>query len=274
MKWKVLKLPFEAGEDDFYHRAEGEILWPNHFSPEEVSEIKSDPATYMALFQQEPQPHEGSWFSSEWLNYYDYTRMDPAKLNIYILVDPALSIKSSGNYTTMVVVGLGEDRNFYVLQFYRDRVDPYQRADSLFRFVRRWKPIRVGYEEYGMVADIPYLRERMDQVSFHFQLQELGRKGPQHNLKKKDRIRQLIPLFREGRIWLPKEQEFTDNNGNTTDLVDIFVKQEYLRFPSSTYDDMIDALSRITDDAMQFEFPEVEEEDYTPPSSGGSWLAG
>ena len=274
MKWKVLKLRFEADDEDFYKRPQGDILWPNHFSSDEIAEIKSDPATYMALFQQEPQPHEGSWFSKEWLNYYEDNRLDPHKLNIYILVDPALSTKSSGNYTTMVVVGLGEDRNFYILSFYRDRVDPYQRADAIFGMVRRWHPIRVGYEQYGLLADIPYLRERMEQSNYRFNIQELGKKGPSHNLSKKDRIRQLIPIFREGRIWLPKEQLFIDSNQNEVDLVKIFIEQEYSRFPSSTYDDMIDALSRITDDAMRFEFPEIEE-DFTPSSgSGGSWLAG
>lgn len=273
MKWQVIKLRFEADENDPYGRKEGDILWPNHFNAEEIAEIKSDPATFQALFQQEPQPYEGGFFNEDWLQFYDSKKLDIDRLNRYILVDPALSTKSTGNYTAMAVIGLGEDHNFYVIAFYRDRVDPFQRADALFRLVRRWKPIRVGYEEYGMVADIPYLKERMDQANYHFSIQELGRRGPEHNLKKKDRIRRLIPLFREGRIWLPELQVFTDSAGNEYDLINTFIEQEYSRFPSVTNDDMLDVLSRITDEAMRYEFPEPED-DYEPNDSGGSWVTG
>lgn len=276
MKWKVVKLPFLAQENDFYGREQDQILWENHFSPEEIEEIKSDPATFQALFQQEPQPHEGSWFGSEWVQEYDSTSSDPTILNRYILVDPALSRKSTSNYTAMVVVGLGEDRKFYVLSFYRDRVDPHERADALFRLVRKWKPIKVGYEQYGLVADVAYLKERMDRVNFHFTLQELGKVGPHQGLSKKDRIRQLIPLFREGRIWLPKVQMFEDSNGNEVDLVKVFKEQEYLRYPSSTYDDMLDVLARITDPQMAYEWPEPEDSyiETQPSSGGGSWVSG
>ncbi len=271
MKWKVVNLKFEAEEADFYGREPGNILWgPNHFNAEEIDEIKSDPATFQALFQQEPQGLGGSWFDKEWMkyNFYDPAKLDVERLNKYILVDPALSTKSSGNFTVMAVIGLGEDKNYYVLSFFRDRIDPYQRADTLFRLVRRWKPIRVGYEQYGLLADIPYLRERMEKSNFRFQLQELGKTGPQHNLSKKDRIRQLIPTFREGRIWLPKEQIFTDSAGNDMDLVKIFIEQEYQRYPSSTYDDMLDALAR-----MKFEWPAGDDDGYVESESAseGSW---
>ncbi|MDE2232844.1 MAG: hypothetical protein KGJ90_01815, partial [Patescibacteria group bacterium] len=266
----------EADDSDFYGRKEGEILWPNHYTDEEISELKSDPATFSALYQQEPQPFEGGWFSEEWLRNckYDPDKLDSNKLNRYILVDPALGTKTTNNYTAMVVVGLGEDQNYFVLEFFRDRVDPLERADALFRLVRRWRPIKVGYEEYGMIADIPYLRDRMAKSNYYFTLQELGRKGPQHNLKKRDRIRQLIPLFREGRIWLPEHQEFEDSNGNLVDLTRVFIEQEYNRYPSVANDDMLDVLARIVDANMKYEFPQPEEE-YEPESSTqGSWVVG
>ncbi|MDE1871784.1 MAG: hypothetical protein KGI06_06120 [Candidatus Micrarchaeota archaeon] len=274
MRWQVIKLPFEAGESDFYGRKEGSILWENRYTDDEIAELKSDPATFSALYQQEPQPFEGGWFSEEWLNFYDFSKLDSNRLNRYILVDPALSKKSTGNYTAIIVVGLGEDRNYYVLHMFRDRVDPYERADALFRLVRQWRPIRVGFEQYGLLSDVSYLKERMEQGNFRFTIQELGKTGIGHNLSKKDRVRQLIPTFREGRIWLPKEQAFEDSLGNETDLVRVFVEQEYKRFPSTANDDLIDALARIHDPAMKMEWPEPEE-DYEPETViSGSWVVG
>ena len=57
------------------------------------------------------------------------------------------------------------------------------------------------------------------------------------------------------------------------DLVKIFIEQEYQRYPSSTYDDMLDALARIHDTQMRFEWPVGDDDGYVElePKQEGSW---
>ena len=44
-------------------------------------------------------------------------------LSRYILVDPASEKKKDNDYTAMVVIGLGADDNYYILDIVRDRLN-------------------------------------------------------------------------------------------------------------------------------------------------------
>jgi hypothetical protein len=68
------------------------------------------------------------------------------------------------------------------------------------------------------------------------------------SLSKVDRIKRLMPLFEQAKIFLLPYCNRTIYDGTTTDLVQDFIEQEYTAFPSSNHDDMLDALSRICDE--------------------------
>ena len=80
-------------------------------------------------------------------------------MNKYILVDPANSKAKKADYTAMVVVGLSADKNYYVLDLVRDRLNLGERKERLFGLHKKWNPIGVGYESYGMMIDIDYITE-------------------------------------------------------------------------------------------------------------------
>ena len=116
----------------------------------------------------------------------------------------------------------------------------------------------MGYERYGMQADIAYLQERMNRENYHFDVIEL--KG---SLSKNDRIRRLIPIFETGNWYLPQTLYRTVYDGKTLDLIDVFLNQEYDNFPVSTHDDMLDVKARILDESMNAVWPYL----YEDPSS-------
>jgi hypothetical protein len=127
----------------------------------------------------------------------------------------------------------------------RDRLSLTQRADVLFAWHKRWKPLRIGYERYGMMADIEHIQDRQDRENYRFPITELG--GP---MPKNDRIRRLIPWFEQGRVYLPRSLTKSNYEGRETDLVQDFIDDEYLPFPVASHDDMLDALARMFDDEM------------------------
>ena len=124
----------------------------------------------------------------------------------------------------------------------RDRMNLKERADTLFELHRAYRPLAVGYEEYGLQSDIEHIKERMDKENYQFRITKTGGRT-----KKEDRIRRLIPLFESGRMLLPEVCWKTNCEGVNEDLTKIFINQEFLAFPVSHHDDMLDAMSRIVD---------------------------
>jgi len=70
----------------------------------------------------DPKQASTMGFKQEWLQIWDGQSM--ANLNIYIIVDPAGTKTKKADYTTMWVIGLGADRNYYVLDLIRDPACP------------------------------------------------------------------------------------------------------------------------------------------------------
>ena len=256
-KWEVVKLKMEAEEGDPLGRKPGEALWPEWYTDEMRGQAKRDARTWLALYQQEPRPDSGGELKKEWLRHYVNK---PAKdQNVYILVDPASEKKKTSDYTAAFVLGLGKDQNYYILDIVRDRLSLTERADLLFKWHRLYKPLDVGYEKYGMQADIEHMKDRMEREQYRFNITELG--GP---LAKNDRIRRLIPLFEAKRIWLPESLHYTQHDGRAADLVRDFIEEEFAPFPVGRHDDMVDCLSRIVDPDMRAQFPMANEE-WTKP---------
>jgi len=180
--------------------------------------------------------------SSAWSYYFDPDEGDTDEMHKYILVDPASSKKKGSDYTVMVVIGLGADQNYYLLDAARDRLNLTERCAALFRLHRKWRPIAVGFERYGMLSDIEYVREEQRRQNYRFEVIELGGK-----LAKEERIRRMIPIFESGRFYLPTTLWLVTPEGKRVELVTTFIDEEYKPFPVAVHDDFFDAISRICD---------------------------
>ena len=234
---KILSLPMEAKEKDPLGRQQGEPLWPEWFTPQMLETAKREPRTWSALYQQEPRPIGGGEFKSEWLSYW---MRQPASTNKVIVVDPSSGkSRTRGDFTSMWVVGCGPDGNDYVLDGIRDRLNLTERTEALFSLVRRYKPTAVGYEQYGLQADIEHIKTEQERQQYRFRLIELG-----GGTKKEDRIRRLIPAYQQGRLWMPKSMIRQMAGGHQQDIMDDF-RSEYLSFPVGSHDDAMDCLARI-----------------------------
>lgn len=188
-------------------------------------------------------------FQREWLRYWPASSW--GGMNTYILVDPSSGRKrTSGDYTAMWVVGLGRDGNRYIIDAVRDRLNLTRRVHVLFSLVEAYRPLRVGYEEYGLQADIEFIRLEQDRQHFRFDVVELGGR-----LRKEDRIRRLVPLFQSGRIYLPTGLVRHDSEGRAYDPIRMFVEEEFAQFPFAAHDDGLDALSRMMDEEMAMVSP-------------------
>ena len=210
------------------------------------------PYTFGCQMLQNPVADSAQGFKEEWMRYYSHIK--PNQYNIYIIVDPAGGKKKDNDYTVMWVVGLGSDNNYYVLDGVRDRLNLAERTKTLFRLVRKWNPIKVGYERYGLQSDIEHIEEKMELENYRFTIEETG-----GSMAKEDRIRKLVPPFEAGRVWFPTRLLFQDYEGVMHDLSREFVVDELTAFPVAIHDDMLDGLARIRDPNFSVVFPELEE---------------
>lgn len=176
-------------------------------------------------------------FKPEWLRHW---KAAPKDGNRYLIVNPAHERKKSRT-TEFVVVELGEDRHYYVLEMIRRELDLGERTDLLFQLHRQYRPLRVGYEEHALEADREHIRERQDSEHYRFTLTPLEA----GKMTLDDRIRRLVPLFEAERIVLPPRE---------LEIVGEFIASEYRPYPAAPRTGLLDALSRILD--LRAEFPE------------------
>ena len=228
---------------------------PVFFTPEKFEERKREMGSYIAASQllMNPLADHAMGFRAEWLEYWDVLRK-ASNWNVYILVDAASEKKKGSDYTVIVVVALGCDRNYYLLDGVRDRLNLTERTNILFEKVRLWNPKAVGYEKYGMMSDVEHIKYVQQQEGFRFHIVELG-----GTMGKNDRIRRLVPAFEQHRFYLPRRCIFGTHDGKPVDFTKILIDEEYSTFPVSSHDDMMDAISRIMDEDLCAVFPKVIE---------------
>lgn len=246
---------------------------PVLLSPEAWADkkLKQGPATIACQMLQNPAAGNEAMFRKEWLSFID---IRPATLNVYIMVDPAHSKKKGSDNTAMAVIGVDSGNNKYLLDGYRHKMGLKERWEALKGLRRVWmnqpgvQSVKVGYERYGMQADLEYFEEQMQRDRDAFEIHELNwtSDGAQ---AKDDRVQRLQPDFQSKKFFLaaitPTEtanqkrireqgQAFRifqpvkrrDHEGNMYSLNQGFL-EEYLTYPFSAKKDLIDASSRLYD---------------------------
>jgi phage terminase large subunit-like protein len=233
--------------------------------------LAQGPATIACQQLMNPAAGNEAMFRKEWLSFID---IRPATLNVYIMVDPAHSKKKGSDNTAMAVIGIDAGGNKYLLDGYRHKMGLRERWEAMKGLRRTWmaqpgvQAVFVGYERYGMQADLEYFEEQMQREKEAFEIRELNwtSDGAQ---AKDDRVQRLQPDFISRRFYLAavtqgetanqrrireqgqpfrifKPVSRRDHEGNLYSLNKGFL-EEFLTYPFSAKKDLIDAVSRVYD---------------------------
>jgi len=163
-------------------------------------------------------------------------------MNVYIFVDPAKSKKDNSDYTAIAVIGLGPDKNKYLIDLFRDRMTLNERTKLIFSLHSKYDPIMVYYEEYGLQTDIEHIEYVMDERNYRFVVEKIG-----GGMAKFDRIMRLQPDLENGNWYIPQNLPKVSAGGDRYDAIEDFINQEYNEWPVPTHDDAMDCISRIYD---------------------------
>lgn len=247
---------------------------PVFLTPEAWAKKKRNESTHTIACQQLQNPIAGGLqeFKPEWLRPYE---VRPEVLNVFILVDPANSKKKESSNSAFVAIGMDQAWNKYLLDGACHKMSLTERW-TMLKFLRfKWirqpgvQVVRIGYERYGMQADIEHFDEMMRIQKCPFPIEEVSWSRETTSQAKDDRIRRLEPDARNWRLFVPYSGEPTalqqkavsqgkghlvarpikrkNENGELYDLVEYLLKNEWLFFPATTRKDMMDAMSRIYD---------------------------
>jgi len=219
-------------------------------------------------------------FNRDWVDYWDPKDDSLVGWNKYIVVDPAGANVESNSYFALWVVALGADKRIRILDALFDKYDLEERWQAVFDMVQKYDPLKVGYEKISIQADIEHFRYRMRELNQLFTIVQLG-----GGFSKDGRIGWLLPAFRDKRILFPREGiKKKLKNGVELDIVREFIDQELLLWPyNPKRRDMLDALSRLFDPALNVVYPRRYGASYGEYNSsgpmgrdgggGGSWMS-
>lgn len=251
-----------------------------------------------------PLAGDAQEFKPEWVRRYE---VRPETLNVGILVDPADSKDKESCNSAFIVVGVDAAWNKYLLDGFIHKMNLTERWEALKYLRNKWvrqpgvQVVHVGYEKYGMQADIQAHQQMMQIEKNAFPITEVNWPRDSKLGAKDDRIRRLIPDHQNWKFFYPevsynpetKEFNFNpsgtrrqleairrgkpylvaqkimrkDENGKLYSLVERLITNEYIFFPATTAKDGLDAMSRVYD--LEIRPPQLVPDRDTLPEPDG-----
>lgn len=216
--WVVLNLPAI--------NQQGEALWPEQYDIEALERIKRAlPARdWSALYQQQPQPDEGTYFQRDWFKRWQTL----PQCHFYGTSDYATK-DGSGDYTVHHIWGVDPQGDLYLADKWRGQTTSDVWIERQCDLIDKWKPL-AWFGESGPIyrAVQPALERRMRERNTPCRMETMPSVAD-----KPTSARGFQSRAATGRVYLP----------DTPDGAAIL--DELLRFPTGKYDDEVDACSKI-----------------------------
>jgi predicted phage terminase large subunit-like protein len=230
-----LTLILQAFKGNIMTGEEFEALWKTKFTREIFMKILREEGWghFSAQYMNDPVPMEDATFKRFWFHYYQQDDIKGKFMNKFLLIDPAISVARDADYTAMVVVGVDEYNNIFILDIVRARLSPSEIIEEIFRLKELWQLTDVAIEQIAFQKALGYSLRDDTRFKLHpFHITELK----PNDRTKDQRIKGLQPLYENGKIFHSR------NLANN-----IYLEDELVRFPRSSHDDIIDALAYALD---------------------------
>jgi predicted phage terminase large subunit-like protein len=223
------------------------VYWtPKYFKKKRKS---MGPYVFGCQILQDPKADEVQGFRVEWIHHYK--RETWGGMNLYLLSDSARETKKDNDFSVQLIIGLNKDNNYYLIDGVRARMNLTERARSYMALHRKYLPHKSAYEKNSAEADIEFIEYLQEQENYRFDIISI-----KHQIKHKpDRIRRLIPIFEQGRFYIPTHCYFIDHEKRQRDLSQELRDDELLTFPVGQHDDILDTIAQILDEELDANFP-------------------
>jgi len=214
-------------------RAPGDALHRERYDEAAMRKYKANlaPRIWSALYQQNPVPDSGQYFTRESI-LWEPQREPHAGKNVYTAWDFAIGLKQMNDWTVGATLVQDEHDVLHVVDVNRFRGDSFAIVEAILNtaavYMARDTTYMVGVEDGQIWKSIkPLLEKRMQE----------RRIFPPIEVMKPltDKVARARPL--QGRMQQRKVVFFDGSEWKKT------AEHELLRFPSGQFDDVVDALS-------------------------------
>jgi predicted phage terminase large subunit-like protein len=213
-QWEVLELP--ALDSD------GAALWPEWYGEAALARIKNTigPREWSALYQQRPQPDDGTFFQRDWFKEWE---AKPA-LRYYGTSDYAVT-DGGGDYTVHRVWGIDAAGAIYRVDGWRGQATSDVWIEQKLNLIKQYKPL-CWFGEGGVIqkAIEPMLKRRMRERQTFCRLEWMPSVAD-----KPTRARSFQAMAASGRVYFEQQADLS----------------EFLSFPAGKHDDEVDTASLI-----------------------------
>lgn len=239
--WRVICIPAEARENDVMGRKAGQMLWPEWFTAAHWKPFRANARTWSALYQQMPQPEEGTFFKKEWFRRFDAR---PQHLRYYMTSDHAPGDGDGTDWNVFRIWGIDQHQHVYAVDGYRTQetldkalgIEADESGDmTLLPFgglplIKKWKPLCwFPEDDNNWKASKAFVIAAMRRLGCHCRIEALS----PHGQDKPTKARAIQAKASMGEVWFP--------SGPIGDAI----TDECIRFPAGRNDDEVDALSLI-----------------------------
>lgn len=229
-EWKIINIPAIAEEDDVLGREPGAALWPERFGIEYLRNFqRTNKKKFSALYQQRPTPEDGDFFQKHMIVPYKANDI-PKNLRIYAASDHAVGIKQEHDRTCLLIVGVDDRHNIWLLDCWWQRKKTDVVVDAMIAMMKRWKPLTWWAENGHISKSIgPFLFKRMQEEKVYVNVVE---QTPSKD--KSTRAQSIQGRMSMGMVRFPNFEPWYDD-----------ACQELLKFPQARHDDFVDTLAHI-----------------------------
>lgn len=213
---------------------EGTLLMPKILTKPLLDNQESqDPAFYTSQYLVSVISGEAQEFKREWFRYYLKKDL-PKHLRVYTMLDPAFSLRRTADFTSIIVAGVDQLNNIFILDVINERIDPTKIINHHYDLFRKYyRPFKMGIEANGLQTMLKWAFDQAQVEKGFLPIYPITvRKA-----SKKARIRGLIKPYQDGRIY-HLASNYKKNSVHPTQAV---LESQLTRFPGTTKDDAIDA---------------------------------
>ena len=238
-KWKVLRFPAIAEEDETYtiqtlfgrrcfHRKTGEALHPDREPLEVLQSIRETQGAYnfAGQYQQAPAPLGGGMIKAGWFKSYTQNDLPPKFEMVFQSWDTANKPSELSDYSVCTTWGV-KQKNLYLLHVLRKRMDYPALKRAVSEQAQAFNPRTILIEDKASGT-------QLIQELIHDRVHGIQRYEPKMN--KEMRMHSASSTIENGFVYLPEKAEWLPA-----------YLHELTAFNKGKYDDQVDSTSQALD---------------------------
>lgn len=227
---------------------DGELIFPEENTWKFVNILRKNPIVWASQYAN--NPIESGLNSFSWpLKFYNVDlrnnitvftgdesipslRLNPSRdLDICVFCDPSMGESSAADPTGIVVTGVDQKNNIFLLETVSKRLKPPELVDELYRLHFKYRPRVIAIEEVNFSAIYRYwIEDKADRTRTYLPIHPYK---PGSKRSKAKRILALAHFFASGQVYIAEAMHA--------------FRDEYEQYPLGNHEHLLDALAQGPD---------------------------